>query len=370
MADYQLPDIGEGLVAAEIVKWFVQVGDTIREHEPLVEVMTDKATVEITAAFSGEIVSLGGNEGDTLAVGQILCTYNNSEYTSQTGTLKSKLQRPLAAPSVRKEARIRNIDLAMISGSGPKGRILLQDLQSSISASSSVIEPTENMAIRGVRKAIFDNMMKATSKAVLCTAMMKIQATALVKLRKEVRELPEYQNVPISYLPFIIKATAKALQQHPLLNASVDEEALIIQLHKNIHIGVAIATPAGLMVPVIRNTLQKSLLEIAMELQEIRIKMVENTLDRKDLTGSTFTVSSTGESGGIFATPIVNYPEAAILGVHAIVKEPIIVNDEIRIGQTLTMSCTFDHRIIDGAPAGAFMQEVSDLLENPLRLLT
>ncbi|MEY9970565.1 pyruvate dehydrogenase E2 component (dihydrolipoamide acetyltransferase) [Lysinibacillus sp. RC46] len=400
MYDFLLPDIGEGLHEAEIVGWFVKQGQKVAINEPLVEVQTDKAVVEITAPITGVIEELGGEEGNTIKVGSLLCQFSkisDSSPTQKTQPLEEKkeesilkekteflvLGRVKAAPSVRKAARTMGINIEEIQGSGSNGRVLRCDLDEHAKQSSSAIalvqnkpkhsedEANENkiIPIRGLRKAIFENMQKAVSKAVLCTGMEKINVTNLVAFRKSVQQLPEMKDKKLTYLPFLIKAVATALQEHEQFNAKVDEDQKALVIFPYIHIGVAVATSDGLLVPVIKHANKKSIFEITEELESLLGRVLAKKATVEDLTGSTFTISSTGKDGAIFATPITNYPEVAILGFHKIVKEPIVVEDTIQIGHSMTLSCTFDHRVIDGEPVGAFMRSVAGYLEEPVRFL-
>lgn len=400
MYDFLLPDIGEGLHEAEIVGWFVKQGQKVEINEPLVEVQTDKAVVEITAPITGVIEKLGGEEGNTITVGSLLCQFSKTsdssppQRTQPLGEKKeetlpkekiefSVLGRVMAAPSVRKAARTMGINIEEVQGSGPNGRVLRGDLNRYAKQSSSTIALVHNKSkrienevienkiipIRGLRKAIFENMQKAVSKAVLCTGMEKINVTKLVAFRKSIQQLPEMKDKKITYLPFFIKAVATALQEHEQFNAKVDEDQKALVIFPYIHIGVAVATSDGLLVPVIKHANKKSIFEIAEELDSLLTKVLSKKATVEDLTGSTFTISSTGKDGATFATPITNYPEVAILGTHKIVKEPTVVEDTIQIGHTMTLSCTFDHRVIDGEPVNAFMRSVADYLEEPVRFL-
>lgn len=400
MYDFLLPDIGEGLHEAEIVGWFVKQGQKVAINEPLVEVQTDKAVVEITAPITGVVEKLGGEEGNTITVGSLLCQFSKTSDSSPiqgTQPLREKkeeslpkekiefsvLGRVMAAPSVRKAARTMGINIEEIQGSGPNGRVLRGDLDRHAKPSSSAIALVQNKSkrsedevqenkivpIRGLRKVIFENMQKAVSKAVLCTGMEKINVTKLVALRKSIQQVPEMKDKKITYLPFFIKAVATALQEHEQFNAKVDEDQKALVILPYIHIGVAVATSDGLLVPVIKHANKKSIFEIAEELESLLTKVLSKKATVEDLTGSTFTISSTGKDGATFATPITNYPEVAILGTHKIVKEPIVVEDTIQIGHTMTLSCTFDHRVIDGEPVNAFMRSVADYLEEPVRFL-
>lgn len=398
---FALPDIGEGLHEAEIVTWLVKPGDRVEENDNIVEVQTDKAVVEISAPVTGEIETLGGEEGSTVKVGDTLVVFSGVrservhgktaeavELPTPPETLPEKepktAQRVLAAPSVRKAARVAGVDLAHVVPSGKGGKILAADLQRHIETKGKTEEPPQPVQqetvssdsnqvrtekITGTRKAIFEKMTAAKQHAVMCSAMDEINVTKLVDLRKTLLPHAEEQQTKLTYLPFIIKAAAHVLKRNPLFNASVDEANMEICYHEEIHIGVATATDNGLLVPVIKHADQKSVLELAKELDELSQKARGRKLKSHELTGSTFTVSSTGGGGGFYATPILNHPEVAIMGIHKISKQAIVVDDEIQIGHMMGMSLTFDHRIIDGEPSGRFMNGVKKLLETPELLI-
>lgn len=397
--NFTLPDIGEGLHEAEIVRWLVQPGDQVKENENIVEVGTDKAVVEISAPVSGTIQALGGAEGSPLKVGATLVVFTDVSDERAHGKAAEAIELPavpvshrvertrgeriLAAPSVRKAARDAGVDLREVAPTGKGGKILAADLQRHLGAGAGqapgaareaapVTKIPEQLAfpesagprsepITGTRRVIFNRMTAAKQHAVMCTGMDEVDATALVALRSSL--LPHAEG--LTYLPFIIKAVTQNLKKYPVFNSSVDEENMEIRYHDAIHIGIATATDQGLLVPVIKNADRKSVLEIAAEIAELTQRARERKLAPPELTGSTFTVSSTGNGGGWYATPILNHPEVAILGVHQIKKQPIVVGDEIRIGHLMGMSLTFDHRIIDGEPVGRFMGGVKELLEKP-----
>ncbi|MGO1059406.1 dihydrolipoamide acetyltransferase family protein [Planococcus sp. FY231025] len=396
--NFTLPDIGEGLHEAEIVRWLVQPGDQVKENENIVEVGTDKAVVEISAPVSGTIQALGGAEGSQVKVGKTLVVFTDVSDERAHGKAAEAIELPavpvshrverkhgeriLAAPSVRKAARDAGVNLREVAPTGKGGKILAADLQRHLGVGAGQVPGTAQAApvskmpersafaenagartepITGTRRAIFNRMTAAKQHAVMCTGMDEVDATALVALRSSL--LPHAEG--LTYLPFVIKAVTQNLKKYPVFNSSVDEENMEIRYHEAIHIGIATATEQGLLVPVIKNADRKSVLEIAAEIAELTQRARERKLAPSELTGSTFTVSSTGNGGGWYATPILNHPEVAILGVHQIKKQPIVVSDEICIGHLMGMSLTFDHRIIDGEPVGRFMGGVKELLEKP-----
>lgn len=404
---FHLPDIGEGLHEAEILTWFVAVGDQVKEHDNLAEVQTDKAAVEITSPVSGTIEALGGEVGETVKVGDVLVSFDNVEerstliedknepYDMSTSDLvepdkteQSSLEqnrhpsnRVLAAPSVRKAAREANVDLRDVPATGPNNRVLRKDLQQFIeqgkvppkqAISTPEVEETPRIHredITGLRKVIYHNMQETVSKAALCSGMDEVNVTKLVDIRNSLHSYTKQLGVRLTYLPFIIKAVALALKNHPVFNAHIDEENMQIIYHRDIHIGIATATEDGLLVPVIRHADQKSIIQLAETIADLGERAKNKQLLPKELQGSTFTISNTGAAGGQYATPILNYPELAILGIHQIKKTPVVDGDQLTIGHQMGMSITFDHRIIDGEPSGLFMNEVGQYLKNPERLL-
>lgn len=398
--NFLLPDIGEGLHTAEIVSWLVKIGDVVKEHEVIVEVQTDKAIVEISAPVSGKIERLGGEVGDVVKVGETLILFDevanrleqnvvNEVKDTMTPTSinvanyeqkanNKPAPRILAAPSVRKAARDAGVDLANVKPTGKSGKILAADLKQYIEMyqrqadilsekKDEIPEKVYSAGVRterivGVQRMMFNKMVESKNKTVQCTGMDEINVTELVQLKEK---LMPYVDQKLTYLPFIVKAISHVLQRQPIFNSSVDEEKMEIRYHESIHIGIAAATEDGLLVPVIRNADQKSILEIAKEIDELMTKARNKMLLPTELSGSTFTISSTGGKGGWFATPIINYPEVAILGIHKIKKQPIVIDDKIEIGHMMGVSLSFDHRIIDGEHVTKFMIDVKELLENP-----
>lgn len=403
-------DIGEGLHEAEILQWFINVGDHVEIDQPIVEVQTDKAAVEITSPKKGLITKRNGEEGDTIYVGDTLVEIeldkevttvnknnvkedlsepqkNNSE-ESRFPFLKSSSQEKkiIAAPSVRKFARESGINLKDIQGSEKNGRITKQDVLNYLEQMKSaatletidknskdlVNEPmnlpnktleNEIFPIRGLRKQIYKNMTKSAFTIPHVTGMEEINAERLVHLRSE---LNKTSMIKITYLPIIVKFVVDVLKRNPIFNAVIDEENENIILKKEYNIGIAMATPQGLIVPVIHQADKKSVEEVAIEIAELNDKALKGKLSLSELQGGTFTISSTGANGGFFATPIINYPQVAILGIHSIKEKPVILpNREVGIGYVMGISLSFDHRIIDGEPAGKFMNDLKKYMETP-----
>ena len=310
-------------------------------------------------------------------------------------------ERPLAAPATRKLARELGVDLARVEPSGKGGRVTREDIERYQAARSTLrtdvhaavtVHPTpepayvasrvaaskadtpegaepERIAIRGLRRRIFENMARAKHTAAHFTFVDECDVSGLRALRESVRPFADRQNVKLTFLPFIIKAVVAALRLHPQLNATVDDEHQEIVRHRSFHIGVAAATEAGLIVPVLRHADRLSVLEIAAELDRLGEAARQGKTRPEDLGGSSFTITSLGRLGGLLATPVVNYPEVAILGVHAMKRRPVVRDDQIVIGEVMLLSLSFDHRVIDGHVGAAFAQEIIDHLEQPGRLL-
>jgi len=425
--EFKLPDIGEGIAEGEIVSWLVAVGDTVIENQELVEVMTDKATVTIQSPKAGKVIELGGAVGDAVPVGNMLVSIAlEGSYASAApaqsdpapaapapqpekagtavGDIKDELPgtnlakvdpsaRPLAAPATRKLARELGVDLSDVNGSGSAGRITREDVEKAGTGRPSGLgapigmptasAPTPLAAaappprakedvrvpIRGLRKRIFENMARSKRTVAHFTYADEVECSKLVALRKRVQPFAEEAGVKLTFLPFIIKATVAALKKHPALNVWMDDANLEIIQKASFDIGIATATDAGLLVPVIRNADRLSIVEIAKEIARLAADARIGKSRSEDLGGSTFTVTSLGKLGGLFSTPVVNYPEVAIMGVHEMKKKPIIVGDEIKIGDVMVLALSFDHRVIDGHIGAAFAQEVKAFLEEPDRLL-
>ncbi|TRY42584.1 2-oxo acid dehydrogenase subunit E2 [Geobacillus sp. LEMMJ02] len=430
--EFKLPDIGEGLHEAEIIRWLIREGDVVKADQPIAEIQTDKAMVEMTTPVAGKVVALAGPEGATVKVGEPLIVVETeaavaaeaapTDHLAQEPASAVHIEAPrptvgrkraIAAPSVRKRARELGVPIDEVEGTGEGGRVTLADLEryvrereaaasvaeaarreaneagvlptgsasaaggrqesiaswTSIASLDAVFEEEERIPLRGLRKKIAEKMVKSMYTAPHVTGMDEVDVTKLVEIRKHLANQLAEERIKLTYLPFIIKAVTRALKQYPMFNASLDEETNEIVLKKRYHIGIATATKAGLVVPVIRDADQKSIRELAIEIAELSEKAHRQALRLDELQGSTFTITSTGAGGGWFATPIINYPEVAIFGAHAIKRRPVVVGDEIVIRDMMGMSLTFDHRVIDGEPAGRFMRTVAHYLENPEVLL-
>ncbi len=391
--DFSLPAIGEGVVEGEIVRWLKQPGDAVAANEALVEVMTDKATVEIPSPHAGVLAEIVAPEGKIAAVGEVIARLGSAQAGTAAAAAptsvpsvaptKSTNARVMATPSARATARESGIDLTAIETTS--GRITKADVLAAARPLATVAKPMapaaqaskpaaltgdERLAFRGMRRRIAEGLSRAYATAVHYTYVEQINVTELVRVRNQARKATAQDGISISYLPFIIKAVVRGLKKYPIVNAYLDEEASEIVLRRSYHIGVATATEQGLTVPVVRDADRLSLLDIASEIERLSAAAREGKASRDELTGSTFTITSLGAIGGLLATPILNHPEVGILGVHAIRKVPVVgEGDVIEVGHIMNLSASFDHRIVDGFEGASFLQEVRRYLEDPTLLL-
>ena len=405
--EFKLPDVGEGVAEGEVVKWLVKEGAEVKENQPLVEIMTDKVNVEISSPKKGTILKLNAKEGEVVKVGQVLLVIGEKGEQAPTGPPPStpatpaqvvakpaevtrtatvvpaaapkKPQEILATPSTRKLARDLGVDLAIVQGTGPGGRITDDDVRrfkesGRRPAAVAVTVPTkagveERVPLRGIRRKIAEHMIKSTHTAAHVSHVDEVDMTEVVHLREKAKVSAEKRGVKLTYLPFIIKALIPALKQYPYLNASLDDEREEIILKKYYNIGIATNTEQGLVVPVIKDADHKSITQLAEEVAKLSERARTGQLTLDEIQGSTFTITNVGAIGGVFATPIINYPEVAILGVHKITKRPVVKDNQIVIRDMTYFSVSFDHRVLDGAMAAQFMTVIKQYLEDPKLLL-
>jgi pyruvate dehydrogenase E2 component (dihydrolipoamide acetyltransferase) len=390
----KLPDIGEGLVEGEIVEWLVKEGDYVKMFQPLVRVLTAKATVEIPSPFEGRILRLLAKPGDVVRVGAPIAEIEAPEVQVATGapgasdverveareSAREALQVPVRAPPrVRKLARELGVDLSKVKGTGPGGVITEEDVlryaEESKKAAEAPRQPAlvegavERVPIKGIRRIMASKMVEAKSRIPHAYIVEEVDVTELVKLRDVLRQDAESKGVKLTLLPFIVKAVVKALKEYPLLNASLDEERGEIIIKKFYNIGVAVDTPQGLVVPVIKGADGKGLYQIAREIGELAEKAREGKTSLEDVTGGTFSITNIGSVGTVLGMAIINYPEAAILGVHRLVEVPRYVDGELKPRKIVYLSLSFDHRFIEGAYATRFLLAVKRYLENPAILI-
>ncbi|MGQ9857450.1 MAG: dihydrolipoamide acetyltransferase family protein [Thermodesulfobacteriota bacterium] len=397
--EFRLPDLGEGLTEGEIVKWLVKVGERVQEGQPFVQVETDKALVEIPAPSSGVVLAILAQEGERVQVGRVIAVFGESgekvsappperapTRPTSVGVVGSLEEAPeeepegisprgegLALPAVRKLAKELGVDLRAVTGSGPQGRITEQDVRREAELKAKpkakrkydLYGYVERIPLRGMRRTIAEAMVRSASTAAQVTATEEADATRILALRDSARQGASSGEVKLTLLPFLVKAVARALQEHPYLNSSLDDEAQEIILKRYYNIGVAVDTSDGLMVPVIKGVTEKTVLEIAREMTQLAQKARSRTIDLADLEGGTFTVTNYGSVGGILGTPIIRHPEAAILGVGRVLERPVVRAGEIHVVPILPLSLSFDHRVVDGAEAARFLNTLIRLIQEP-----
>ena len=472
--EFKLPDIGEGVTEGEIVGWLVKPGDLVKEDQPMVEVMTDKATVTIAAPRAGTVIATNGKVGDVVKVHAVLVefeltgadnatagpspataskaghananangngghgngTHADGPAATAVGDIKEHLpgmgaarapssigarassggvaehvyfnDKPLATPATRRAAREAGIDLRHVPPTGPQGRVTKTDVESfksgdpagarspasAVTASPSpraisvtpgagmdhalgrepvsIVPPSgdpatleDRVPFAGMRRKIAAKMARSTQTAAHFTFVEECDVSALKAMRARMRPMAEARGVKLTFLPFIVKAVVAALKKHPILNSALDESTNELVYRKYFNIGIAASTDAGLMVPVLKNADRMSLVDIAREVERLASDAKTGRSKMDDLSGSTFTITSLGAEGGLFATPIINFPEVGILGVHRIKERPVVRDGAIVIGEVMLLSLSFDHRIVDGHVGAAFAYDIIRYLENP-----
>jgi len=390
--DFQLPELGEGIYEAEMSRWLVKEGDTVKPGQVLLEVLTDKATMEIPAPFAGAIESFKVHEGQKIKIGDVVLAYRTGDEKAKSaaaGAIETKaavVPKPIpdngagrvvkAAPSVRVLARKLGVDLAGVKGSGPDGRILVEDLTTFVPPPKTEQppptfgKPGTRMKLQGLRRMIAEHMVYAKQTIPHYTYVDEVEVTELVHMRAGLREANQPPGLKITYMPFFVRAVVQALKEVPLVNASLDDAAQEIVLHDRYHIGIAVATPGGLIVPVLRDADRLDLFEVAREIERITTDARAGKAKREDLQGATFTITSIGNIGGLFATPIIHHPQVGIMGIGKIVKRPLFdAQERVRAADMVYLSFSFDHRVLDGAIGTAFGNAVLRQLKNPAGLL-
>ncbi|HYA11940.1 MAG TPA: dihydrolipoamide acetyltransferase family protein [Thermodesulfovibrionales bacterium] len=373
--DFTLPDLGEGITEGELRKWLVKEGDTIEEHHTVLEIETDKAIVEVPSPRKGKVVKINKEVGEIVKVGEVLMTIaeegeaieERPKSVSVVGVLPEE-EEILATPAVRALSKELGVKLETIKGSGPGGSITKEDV---IKASEKVkkIEDqygiTERVPLKGLRGTIAKNLVSAHQTMAFVTIMDEADATDLWNIREREKKMLQEKGIHLTFLPFFIKAVHHSLAEHPYLNASVDGEKEEIIIKKYYNMGIAVDTPDGLMVPVIRDVDKKTVRELASEIQDLSQKARERKIKLEEMRGSSLTISNWGHFGGTFATPIINPPDAAIFGTGRISDKPWVKEGQIVIRKILPLSLTFDHRVTDGADAATFISKVIHYLEDP-----
>ncbi len=421
--EFKLPDIGEGVVEGEVVEWMVAVGDTVKEDDPILSVMTDKATVEIPAPCDGVVASIVGEAGDILPVGGVCIVFDvdgegNASEASETSEpvaekpeaaeekapVEEKAAAPpapelppvaaqpatapvaraagtkaLASPAVRQRARAANIDLQLVAGSGPAGRISHADLDRHIAGGAAAATPsmpiggvakvarngTEDIKVIGLRRKIADGMMSSYSTIPHFSYFEEVDVTELEALRQHLNATRPEGAPKLTYLPFIMQALVKALAQRPECNAVYDDEAGVVTRHEAINLGIATQTDRGLYVPVVKHVEAMDIWQAAAEMGRVTQATRDGKAGVDDLTGSTFTITSLGRLGGLGATPIINKPEVGILGVHNAKDRAVVHNGHVVVRRIMNLSSSWDHRVVDGHDGASLVQLVKSYLEHP-----
>ncbi|KRT72169.1 MAG: branched-chain alpha-keto acid dehydrogenase subunit E2 [Deltaproteobacteria bacterium CSP1-8] len=370
--ELRLPDIGEGVAEGEIVRWLVDEGTKVKEDDLLVEILTDKAAMEMPSPVSGILAKIVAQPGQVVQVGEVLAII---EVASGESPGDSKPSSPggdvLATPVVRKMARDLGVDLSTVSGTGPEGRVTEEDVRGAARLrregfGGQAPGPTpagpradeERIPFRGKRRMAAKKMVLSKSTVPHALLVDEADATNLLAMREALREIGAKEGVRITILPFLVQAVVTALRAHPAMNASLDESRGEIVRKKRYDIGMAVDSEDGLVVPVIRDAGGKTIVELAREIERLAEGARNATLPLSDLSGSTFTVTSIGSIGGLFSYPVINVPEAAILGVHKIVKRPVVREGTVVPRDMMYLSLSFDHRLIDGGTATRFMNDV------------
>jgi 2-oxoisovalerate dehydrogenase E2 component (dihydrolipoyl transacylase) len=399
---FKMPDLGEGTVDAEIVAWHTKPGDTVQEDQLIVEVMTDKAAVEVPAPVGGKVLSVTGAPGDKIAVGSPLIVFELAESGSAPEAAPSNAQaaqqgssaaalaatvaiaapvarqgRIMTSPANRRRAREAGIDLASVAGSGPGGRIVRGDLEQAVNspgssaakgaplANSGAAGATTEIKVIGLRRLIAERMSEAKRNIPHFAYVEEVDVTELEALRGHVNLSRPKEVASMSLLPFVVVALTRVLESFPQCNVLYDAARGVLVRHSAAHVGIATQTPDGLKVPVVRNAQGLGIWEVAAEIRRLAERARSNKATREELTGSTITVTSLGKLGGIASTPIINAPEVAIIGLNKAVERPVVHHGAVLVRRMMNLSSSFDHRFVDGYDAAAMIQALKELLEHP-----
>ncbi len=406
---FKMPDLGEGTVDAEIVAWHTKPGDVVAEDQLIVEVMTDKAAVEVPAPVSGRVVSISGAPGDKVAVGSPLIVFDLDGSAASPAAAQPAVSaapaataapampqtaaapvlvraaaeavparqgRVMASPANRRRAREAGIDLATVAGSGPGGRILREDLAAAGSAAASrpaqpepaapqVSAETSEIKVIGLRRLIAERMSEAKRTIPHFSYVEEVDVTELESLRQHLNGSRPADAAGLSYLPLIVMALIRVLESFPQCNVLHDAARGVLVRHRSVHVGIATQTPDGLKVPVVRNAQVLGLWQVAAEIRRLAERARTNKATREELAGSTITVTSLGKLGGIASTPIINSPEVAIIGLNKAIDRPVVHQGAVMVRRMMNLSSSFDHRFVDGYDAAAMIQALKELLEHP-----
>ena len=409
---FKLPDIGEGVVEGEVVQWHVAVGDAVTEDDPIVDVMTDKATVTIPSPITGVVSSLSGDVGEKVAVGSALVEFDSDTAAATTSEPEpapapdppsepepaptpepvaapepapapepvaapvAPSGKVLASPAIRRRAREAGVDLTQVRGSGPAGRVRHADLDAYIAADGAVSGAAPSaystkrtgiteIKVVGLRRKIAEQMTISKRTIPHFSYFEEVDVTELEALRQMLNASRDESQPKLTYLPFIMLALSKIMPDHPECNAHYDDQSEVVSRHDAVHIGIATQTERGLYVPVVKHVEAMDAWQAAAELQRVAGAARGGTASLDDLTGSTFTITSLGRDGGLGATPIINHPEVAILGIHKARDMPVAEDGQIVVRRIMNLSSSFDHRVVDGADGAALVQHLRRMLEHP-----
>jgi len=422
---FKLPDVGEGTAEAEIVAWHVKIGDHVKEDQNLVDVMTDKATVEMTSPVAGKVIALHGEPGEMASVGSALVEFEvegagnvkagsapapkhepakpaapapkpeakapepkpaptapraQPETVTPAFATRAKGDKPLASPAVRQRARDRGVELQFVPGTGPAGRISHEDLDTYIASGGRTArsggggssyaqrDGVAEIKVIGLRRKIAERMQDAKRRIPHFAYVDEIDMTELESLRVHLNATKQAGQPKLNVLPFLMRALVKVLPAYPQINARFDDDAGVVHRHAAVHIGIATQTANGLIVPVVKHAEARDVWDSALEVARVAGLARDNKAAKDDLSGSTITITSLGALGGVATTPVINYPEVAIIGPNAIIDRPVVRNGQIVIRKMMNLSSSFDHRVVDGYDAAEFVQKIKALLEHPATL--
>lgn len=424
---FKLPDIGEGTAEAEIVEWHVKDGDVVEEDQPLVDMMTEKATVELTSPVSGKVLVLHGGVGEKAAVGSVLVTFEaegegsdepasapakpekveapapaekaaapkpvtpkpaapqpaakpQSAASGPAGKARPAGEKPLASPAVRRRADELGVKLQYLRGSGPDGRITHADLDAFIADESSALNfgpqksgysarsGVEDIPVIGMRRQIAERMQESKRHIPHFAYVEEVDVTELEKLRQHLNSIKTDEQPKLTLLPFIIRALVNVLPDYPQINATYDDDAGVVHRHAAVHVGIAAQTSKGLMVPVISNAEARDPWDTATEIARLAVAARDGKATKEELTGGTITVTSLGPLGGVVTTPIINRPQVAIIGPNKITDRLVLQDGQVTTRKMMNLSSSYDHRVVDGYDAAEFIQKIKAMLEHPATL--
>ena len=379
--NFKLADIGEGIVEGEVSRWYVKVGDVVKENQPLVEIITEKVTVELPSPADGTITKIGPDAGKIVKVGEVIVVIDDGkedkgiEESSEDVIEvekkdiiieKNKSNKIIATPAVKRLAKEMGVDINRVVGTKEEGRITEKDVK--LYSKLEVQSNEERIAFRGTRRTIAERLSKSSDRVVQAWIMEEIDMTNVTKLKNELKETSA-EKIKLTYMPFFVKAVIRSLKSSPRINASLDEEKEDIVIKKDYNIGIATDTEQGLLVPVIKKAQDKDIITIAKEIEELSREAKKGELELADTQGGTFTITNIGAIGGISSIPIVNYPEVAILAINKIMKKVVLWEGEIVARDRVYLSLSFDHRVLDGADVARFLNSIKKYIEEPESLM-